>query len=186
MRTPTGLSWLRPAMVVSLLLGAAGCAGSGAAEAGRVGTRAPAGPSTASSTGSTPAPTPVEQQVKAAVRAYYAELTRAARTNDVSKIKDLVLQRCPCYRSIRVIQANERQRERISGIAIKVTGLRVHDLIARSAAVEVRTHDAGYDVLDDTGEVVDHVRPVRTHVDLSLIRAPDNRWLIASVFDLKR
>src|SRR4051812_16391754 len=60
------------------------------------------------STTPTPTETPVAQQVETAVRAYYAELTRAAQTNDTSKLKTMLMKSCPCFNAVRILERNAR------------------------------------------------------------------------------
>ena len=74
MRGPTGTVLFRVALVVIALTGA-GCSDD-PPEAGGLPSNSPS----PSSTSSSPTPATPEEQVEAAVRAYYAELTRAART----------------------------------------------------------------------------------------------------------
>ena len=64
-----------------------------------------------SSTSASPTPATPEEEVEAAVRAYYAELTRAAQTNDATVLEDADDYGCPCYRAVKVIKRNEREGE---------------------------------------------------------------------------
>ncbi|MGZ4609691.1 MAG: hypothetical protein ACXV2H_05495, partial [Actinomycetes bacterium] len=72
--------------------------------------------------------TPVEAQVEAAVRAYYAELTRAAQTNDTTELKRLLNRTCPCYRAVRVIEAGATRGETTPDAAWHLDRVRVHDV----------------------------------------------------------
>ena len=150
----------------------------------------PSSPSKSSSSSSdsataSPTPTTPEQQVEAAVRNYYAELTRAARTNDTSTLKLLVHKGCTCYRAVRVIDRNRSERERTPDIAIEVTNLNVHDLEAKTAGVEVKTRDGAYDVLDKSGDLLERIPAARTHVDLSMVQSRSGRWIVANSFNLE-
>src|SRR3954466_8045993 len=100
MHVTAGARWARSVVVVALMMGAAACSGD-PPPAGAVKTPTP----TMHSTTPTPTETPVAEQVETAVRAYYAELTRAAQTNDTSKLKTMLMKSCPCYRAVRVIDA---------------------------------------------------------------------------------
>jgi hypothetical protein len=182
MRTPAGTRWLRSLAIASWVLAGllAGCSDP----------QKPASLPTASrSTGATRTPsptvTPVEQQVEAAVRAYYAELTHAAQTNDTTRLKTMIVKTCPCYRAIRVIEENRRQGERIPDIAIKLVSVRVHDVVARSASAEVKTEDAPYDVVGRDGKVTDRIKASSTHLDLSLLLTKSGVWVVANFFNLQ-
>ncbi len=137
-------------------------------------------------TSSSPSPSPltVEQEVEAAVRAYYAELTRAAQTNDPSALRALTTKVCPCYRPVRVISRNAKRGLTTPEAAFSVSSIRVHDLEGRSALAEVRTSDSAYKVLDREGAVVGEV-PAREHfLDLTLVEEVDDRWIVVNEFDL--
>src|SRR5215203_2157406 len=99
MRGPTGTVLLRCALVAGLLL-VPGCTDD-PEEPGTLPTRSQSPtPTTTSASPDTP-----EEEVEAAVRAYYAELTRAAQTNETEQLRAMVTRRCPCYRPIRVIES---------------------------------------------------------------------------------
>jgi hypothetical protein len=132
---------------------------------------------------STPTATSPAQQVEAAVRAYYAELTHAAQTNETSVLKTLTTQGCPCYRSVGVITKNVAQGETTPDARFRVTFIKVHDLQATDAAAEVRTHGSAYDVMRGS-KVVDHVDATKSHLDLSLVKSSDGKWIIGNEFNL--
>ena len=168
-----------PVLVVAALVGApgvVGCTGSDpkpATISTPPGTPDPSTPSTANPT----------QQVEAAVRGYYAELTHAAQTNDTSVLKTLTTKGCPCYRSVGVITKNVEQGETTPGATFRVTFIRVHDLESSDAAAEVRTHGSDYDVIRGS-KVVDHVDALNSHLDLSLVKSADGKWIIGNEFNL--
>jgi len=182
MRTPTGTGWRRPLVVVALVVAAllAGCSG-GADKPARL------PPQTASPSKASPSPTatPVEQQVEAAVRAYYAELVRAARTSDTTALRPMLVKTCPCYRAVRVIDRNKRQGERAPDIAIALTSVKVHSVVARTAAAEIRTRDAAYRIVNKSGKTVDRIEASSTHLDLALIRLESGAWVVANFFNLE-
>ena len=178
MRGPTGTVLLRYALTAALLV-VAGCSD----EPDEPGTL-PSSRQSPSATSTSASPATPEEEVEAAVRAYYAELTRAAQTNDVSALKELMTKGCPCYRAVRVISENERQGETTPDAHFRLTSLRVHDLEGDTALAEVRTQDPAYEVIDEGGEVVDRVSSQETHLDLSLVRVEDGRWIIGNWFNL--
>ena len=131
-----------------------------------------------------PSPTSTEAQVEAAVRAYYAELTKASSSNDTSALKRLVQRGCPCYQPITVIDKGAARGERAPDAAWKVKSVRVHDVLGKTAAAEVKYHVTAYDVLDASGKVVTHIGPDNSHLDLSLVESSEG-WILSNVFDLE-
>jgi hypothetical protein len=179
MHGTAGTRWLRSLGVAVLLLAATACSGS-PPPAGAVETPTP---SVRSSTPS-PTATPVEQQVEAAVRAYYAEIVKAARSNDTSRLRTMVAASCPCFRTVTVINRNRREGQRTPTLAIELQSVSVHDVIADSASAEVTTRDTGYDVLSRSGQVIEHIPEAKTHLDLSLVRSKSDVWVVANFFNL--
>ena len=139
-------------------------------------------PAPTSSSGSSTPQSP-KQEVEAAVRAYYAELTRAAQTNDTSKLRTMVTKGCPCYEPIRIIERGAKRGEKAPDAKWIVRSVDVHDVNGRTAVAEVRYDVSGYDVIDESGEVLGHVKPQKSHFDLSLIRAPHG-WIIGNLVEL--
>jgi hypothetical protein len=129
-------------------------------------------------TPSTPA-----QQVEAAVRTYYAHLTRASVTNDTRVLKTLTVTACPCYRAVQVIDAGAARGERAPDAKWNVDTVRVHDVIDTTAAAEVHYRVTGYDVLSSSGKVLAHIDPQTSHLDLSLVKT-GHGWVITNAFDL--
>ena len=179
MHGTAGTRWLRSLGIAVLLLAATACSGD-PPPAGAVDTPTP---SVQSSTPS-PTPTPVEQQVEAAVRAYYAELTRAAQTNDTSVLKKMLRKTCPCYRAVRVIEAGARQGESTPDAKWTLKSVRVHDITGMAAVAEVNYQVSAYDVVDKSGVVIDHIGSRSSHLDLSLIQS-GTPWVVANIFDLE-
>ena len=124
-----------------------------------------------------------EQEVEAAVRAYYAELTRAAQTNDTSKLKTMVSTGCPCYEPIRTIERGARRGEITPDAVWTIRLLRVHDVTSGSALAEVKYDVSSYEVLDESGEVLGEVKGQTSHYDLSLVKLPRG-WIIGNLIDL--
>jgi len=129
MLKPTGMSLRLAAAWCAGLVALAGCAGD-PEPPGTVPSKAAPSP-----TSSSPSPTPqtIEEEVEAFVRDYYAELTRAARTGDASRLRTMTTKGCPCYRAARVIERGAQQGERAVGIEWKIQSLRVHDLTFRTS-----------------------------------------------------
>lgn len=84
------------AALCAALVAVAGCAG----DPERPGTvPSKAAPSRTSSSPSA-SPQTIEEEVEAAVCAYFAELNRASETNDTTRLKTLSSRNCPCYRTV--------------------------------------------------------------------------------------
>jgi hypothetical protein len=137
-------------------------------------------------TSSSPSPTPStpEQEVEAAVRAYYAELTRAAQTNDTSRLRGLMTDTCPCFGTVRAVEAAKKKGHRTRGIRIRLQSVKVRDVIRGTAAAEVLYDVNGYDVVKADGSVMNRVPPRQDHLDLSLTQIR-GRWVVSNVFDLE-
>jgi hypothetical protein len=169
-----------PVLVVAALVGAPGLVGC---------TGSDPKPATISTPPTTPAPstptaTSPTEQVEAAVRAYYAELTRAAQTNDTSVLKTLTTKGCPCYGVVRGIDQVARQGKSTPRAQWTVKAVRVHDLDGGSAGAAVTYQIAPYALLNHDGSVADRFPRQTGHVDLSLSKA-GSRWIIGNSFDLK-
>lgn len=125
-----------------------------------------------------------EEEVEAAVRAYYAELTRAAQTQETAEFKRLMTQGCPCYRVAKGIDATRDSGRTTPDAVWLVRTIQVHDVEARLAAAEVEYVVRAYRVLNTRGEVVDRYPLQRGHVDLSFVRSDDG-WVVGNLFDLE-
>ena len=178
MHGTAGTRWLRSLGVAVLLLAATACSGD-PPPAGAVETPTP---SVQSNTPS-PTATPVEQQVEAAVRAYYAELAHATQTNDTTRLSLLLSKGCPCYNSVRIIQDNRRRGRSGPDAQINVVKIDPHDVIGKTAGVVVEIRAATYDLVDKQGDVVSHIRARSYKVDLSFVSTND-AWILHNVFNL--
>ena len=167
--------WAAGALVAAVLL--AGCSDPDAP-----GTVPRTTPTVATSTPS-PTPTTVEAQVEAAVRTYYAELTKAAQTQETTRLKALVDKNCPCYGSAKTIDETAAQGRTTPKAAWTVQRVRVHDVIGQTAAAEVNYGVNSHDVLDSAGERVSRLPARSRHVDLSLVLNGDT-WILTNVFNL--
>ena len=179
MRGPTGTVLLRCALLVGLLVVPA--CDDDPEQPGTLPTRSQSlTPASTSASPDTP-----EEQVEAAVRAYYAELTRAAQTKDTSRLREMTTNGCPCRRPARIIDGFAKRGWSAPDAEFAVTLINVRDADSRQAVVEVKTADAPYSVVDRSGEVVDRIQSRTTHVDLSLISTTTGSWVIANEVDLE-
>lgn len=174
MRAPTG-TLLRVCLVVGVL---AACS-----DPDQPSTVPSDRPTTSSSTASQSPATP-EEEVEAAVRAYYAELTRAAQTNDTTDLKTMVTRGCPCYRPIRVIDDGAAQGQITPDAVWTIRSLRIHDIEGDTALADVRYDVSAYEVEDADGRVLGRVAAQSSHYDLSLVRGPSG-WVIGNLFNLE-
>jgi hypothetical protein len=143
----------------------------------------PPKPSTSTTSASATPDTP-EEQVEAAVRAYYAELTRAAQTNDTSVLKTMTTKGCPCYRAVRVIDRNKKKGRTTPNAEFGIQRIRVHDVDGATALAQVRTQEAAYQVFNARNRAIGQV-PARSHfLDLSLIRTSAGEWVVGNEFNL--
>ena len=119
------------------------------------------------------------------MRAYYAELTHAAQTNDTSVLASMTTKACPCYRPVTVIEKNARRGYTTPEASFEVVTVRAHDVEGATGSAEVRTSESAYDVLGRDGKVVGHVDARKNNLDLALVRQPSGVWIIGNEFDLK-
>lgn len=165
-----GLSWF-------VLLGvlAAGCGGS--SNAAR-----PLPP--ASSPSATPSPSPsqtLEEQVLAAVTAYYAEVDRAGTTGRITTLESLTLPTCDCRKLARGIATTYAAGTKIAGAVHTVLDPRVATLSLPAAVVTARLRVSAYELVMKDGsrkqEAADEF-PIEVRLAVK-----DGRWLIIAVED---
>jgi hypothetical protein len=178
MRGPTGTVLLRCALVAALLT-VPGCSGD------------PEKPGTLPTRSQSPTPTSTlaspetpEEQVEAAVRAYYAELTRAAQTQDTDRLSTLSTKGCPCYGYVTSINDAAERDQTSPEAAWRVIEVRAHDVAAGDALAEVKYEVAAYTLMDSSGDVIRRFPARVGHVDLSLVRVRET-WIIGNSFDLE-
>jgi hypothetical protein len=176
----TGTRAVRSLAIVTLLLGAAACSGN-PPPPGAVTTSTP----TVQTSTPTPTPTvtPVDQQIAAAVRAYYAELIHATQTNDTTGLTLLVSRACPCYNSVRIIQDNRRRGRSGPAAAITVDQVKPHDVIGITAGAVVAFRAAAYNLVDKRGTVLSRIGARSYKVDLSFV-STNGAWILHNVFNL--
>src|SRR4051812_23010987 len=178
MRTPTG-TLLRAGLtaVVSLAL-VAGCS-----DDPKPGTlKTPA--ATPTSTTASPTPTTPEAQIEAAVRAYYAELTRGIQTSNADRLRPLVTKGCPCFNAVTTIETNAAKGRRGPDARVNVHSIRVHDLDGRLALAEVHYDVNAYPLVNEKGQVLSRIPARSDLVDLSVVQNKSGQWIVANVFDL--
>jgi len=175
---------LRLCLVVGMGLGLVGIVG-GCSDPDQPSTLSTDAPTpTSSSSSPSPSPETVEQEVEAAVRAYYAELTRAARTQQTARVKRLMATGCPCYQVAKAIDATRRSGRTTPDAAWEVQSIQVHDVEPGLAVAEVKYEVSAYRVLNEKNNVVDRYPRQQEHVDLSFVTF-DEGWIIGNLVDLE-
>lgn len=90
---------------------------------------------------------------------------------------------CPCLDSIKVVEKIYASKKHASTSHWVVDTVRVHGLIADSAAADVRFHVEPYAILNADGTVFRQYGREQSHIDFSLVRR-SQRWLLSNAFDL--
>ena len=180
MRTGTTLRVGTAVLAGLLSAGLAGCSGSGP----KPGTLTPT--PTASSTTASPSPsaTTPEQQIEAAVRAYYAALLLGVQTGQASDLKKLVTKTCPCFAAVETIEENQANGRSGPEARLTIQKLTLHNVEAGLAGASVVYDVNGYDLVDKSGDVVSTIKPRHDAVDLTLVRHPSGNWVVSNVTDL--
>jgi len=117
------------------------------------------------------------------MRDYFSELNRATQTGDLTRLEAMVAKSCPCYRTVRVIKRLKRKGYRAEGISWEVSLIRAHDVIDRSAQVEVKYRVPKHRIVDDAGQVVEVIPSSKSHYDFSVIKG-DDQWFVTNLVDL--
>lgn len=184
MTAPTGTVY-RAALLVACWATAFGGLAGCSEEPGRAGTlpSRTASP-TPTTTSASPTPTTVEEQVEAAVRAYFAEVTHAAETNDTSRLRHLSTKGCPCYGYVRSFDKLRRQGKYLEGAVWTVDEIRVHDRIGDTALAEVRYTVSPYVARDKNARVLRRFDQQSRHLDFSMVRT-EQGWIVGNTFDLE-
>lgn len=153
--------------------------------AGRAGTL-PSRTATPTTTSASPTPTPTtpEAQIEAAVRAFYAEITRAAATNDPSRLSTMTTDGCPCAVYARGIAKFKKEGKRAVGARWTVKSVRVREVTSEVGQAEVVYVVSAYTVLNSRGELVERFPARQFHLDVSLIKE-EHSWIIGNTFGLK-
>ena len=182
MRTGTALR--AGTAVLAGLLAAAGltaCSGSDP----EPGTLSPSSSPSSSTASASPSATTPEQQIEAAVRTYYAELTRAAQTQDTTVLATLRTKGCSCFNVVDGINELAGKGQTTPDASWAVDSIRVHDVSEGIGQAEVKYSVSRYEVLGRDGSVVRTFPADAGHVDLSFVDS-DGVWVIGDRFDLER
>lgn len=160
-------------MVVALTL-LAGCeSGSGSPSP----TPTPPGSSSASPSSSPAA------EAEAAVRAYYAEINRAASTGQVTELERRIKPECSCARLVRYIEQKWAAGS-LRGAVFTVQKAEARTATDSSAQVIISYSVTRYQVLDRAGKVTETVAAVpSTSAEVRLARE-ETRWVVTEVLGL--
>jgi hypothetical protein len=181
MRTGTALR--AGTAVLAGLLAAAGltaCSGSDP----KPGTLSPSpSPSTSNASPSPSATTP-EQQIEAAVRAYYAELLKGVQTSDASGLRPLVTKSCPCFSAVKTLDENRAKGLSGPDAELTLASVEVHDVEKKLAGAKVDYSVGAYGLVNSNGDIVQQIKARHDVLDLTLVLAPGGSWRIANVANL--
>lgn len=161
------------ALVVALAAGCGGSSGTGPKTL-------PPAPSASASPSPPAAPTgTAEQQVLAAVRAYYAAANKATQSGDVSDMRARVVPRCDCSKLADSIEKSYAAGNRFVGAKDSISELRLVTLEPPAATVAVKVRIAAYTLVRPDGSRQAFAAETFTGAVVLLQRA--GRWLLASV-----
>lgn len=137
---------------------------------------------TSSSASPTPSATPPSPAAaaEAAARRYYAELTKAYATGDVSVLRSLHAVSCPCKKLTDGIETAWKQGS-LEGGVYQVTGVRVAEANEKAAIVEVDMSVSEIVEKDRSGNVKRRFPgdpEDRTLLDVVLV---GTRWVVAHI-----
>jgi predicted lipid-binding transport protein (Tim44 family) len=127
-----------------------------------------------------PTPATPAAAAEAAARRYYAELTKAYATGDVSVLRSLHAVSCPCKKLTDGIEAAWKEGS-LEGGVYRVTGVRVAEANEKAAIVEVDMSVSEIVEKDRAGKVKQRFPgdpEDRTLLDVVLV---GNRWLVARI-----
>ena len=138
-------------------------------------TSAPATATASATTATSPA-----QQIEAAARAYYAELTRAGESGDAAKLRTMIDPKCGCAKSLDYLASEARQGHRFT-TKYRVEAVKTHDVTADAGFATVTLSYAKSAVVDRSGKVVRSL-PGETNAgrDLGFKREGD-RWVLTQL-----
>jgi hypothetical protein len=98
--------------------------------------------------------------VVAFIKDYQAEVDRAGRTGDTSRLRLLSAGSCTCRDTVEFIE-NSYKAGRIRGMSSTVDRVDVQFLSAREAKLVVSMRVSPFDILDRAGSVKRHLKPVK-------------------------
>lgn len=162
-----------PCFVVALAL-VAGCAGS--SEPRTVQPVPSASPSL-----SPPPPLTPEEQVLAAVRAYYTEVDRASATGSVTALEALSIPSCDCRKLARGIRETYASGTRIVGARHVLIGPQLASFSPPGAAVTARLNVSAHELVQKDGSR--KPKPADEFPITVRLAQKGGRWLIVAVED---
>jgi hypothetical protein len=125
--------------------------------------------------------TPADQ-IRAAVRHYYATAQKASTTGSVAELTELSLKTCGCRRLATHISA---QPGLARSLTIQVLSVSLHEVTATSGFATVHWRESPHVLVDSAGNVVkrfDRPGEARDEMRFTLVA---NRWLVAEVTGLR-
>ena len=151
--------------------------GSGAGKPTRLPDRSPTPSVTASLT--------PEQQVEAAVRAYYAEVNRALSSGQTTQLAMLSHPQCSCRRLVTYI-SEKWEGGALRGARYELKLVKAHPPLGGVLSALVSYSVSAYDVLDRSGRVIEQVEGVEfSQKDVSLQRNAAGNLVFTRVVNLQ-
>ena len=144
----------------------------------------PPDPPSASSTSASPSPATPEEEVEATMRAYFVAVNAMFRSGDVEPLRAFSTNGCSCRQITDSVEKVTMEGGRYKGARYVVRSVRVHDLEARSAAVEVMAKVPPYKVVDGEGKVTENSQGGALHTDFSMVKRGET-WIIGNAFNLE-
>ena len=120
-----------------------------------------------------------EQQVLAAVRAYYAAANTAAATGDVRPLEAASLPQCDCRKLARSIASTYAAKQRLVNAVDTLTNVKVINVAPPAASVSATINVAAYSVVSANGATKSYPADSFS-VGIALIQQK-GQWLVAAV-----
>jgi hypothetical protein len=119
-----------------------------------------------------------EQQVLAAVRAYYAALNHAGATSETGPLALLSTPDCSCRSVVKYIDKLTAQGQRLRNARDDVISVSVQQVTKQFAIAVVAYSSPAHQVIDKAGKVVDSFPATKVQTQLAL-KPLGSKWLIA-------
>jgi hypothetical protein len=120
-----------------------------------------------------------EQQVLAAVRAYYAAANGATQTGDVTVMQSLTVPNCDCKKLADSIRTTYAAGSRFLGARDTITDLKLVSLNPPAASVAIKIHIGAYTLLKPDGTKKQYA--AESFVGGIALIKRGSQWLLVSV-----
>ncbi|MBA2768352.1 MAG: hypothetical protein H0U35_04335 [Sporichthyaceae bacterium] len=147
-------------------------------------TASPTTSSASSAPSSSPKPTTPEEEIRAAMVAYFEAANEMFRTGDVRELRSLSTDGCPCRKITRSVERIALEGGRYNGTRYDVKKIRVHDIEGETGLAEVIAVVPPYRVIGGDGSIVEDSPGGRLHTDFSLFREGE-QWIVGNALNLE-